>query len=71
MLFKDSLKSTSSSIYIYWDRIADKEMPTTGYVLQAAILGSQKFETIYDGVDLPQVTSFSHTDIVAGGFYNY
>lgn len=52
-LFKDPLKSTNSSVHIYWDRVADKEMPTTGYILQAAILGSQNFETIYDGVDLP------------------
>ena len=52
-LFKDSLKSTRNSIFIYWNRVADKEMPTTGYILQAAILGSQNFETIYDGIDLP------------------
>ena len=37
---KSAELSTPDSLYLYWDKVADKEIPTSGYLLEMAYADS-------------------------------
>ena len=42
-IYKDTEASTKEELVIYWDRVADAQVPTSGYILEMAMYGSLDF----------------------------
>ena len=42
-IHKDTEASSKDVLVIYWDRVADAQVPTSGYILEMAMFGSLDF----------------------------
>jgi hypothetical protein len=63
--------STSSTISVTWDKVADADLPITGYLLEMADFGSYDFKAIYKGANHPATRSFAATNLTSGLKYSF
>ena len=69
MLYKNTLLSNKTAISVYWNKVADTETETSGYLLMMAEYGSQEFKTIYDGTSRPLKLDYTATGLTTGKQY--
>jgi hypothetical protein len=65
-IFKSAAISNQTSLYLHWDKVADKEIPTSGYLLEMAQAFSQDFTIVYNGANLPQETNYLVQNLETG-----
>ena len=58
--------SNQTSLHLYWDKVADEDIATSGYHLEMAEGDSQEFTVVYDGQNLPQGTDFLVDNLTTG-----
>ena len=60
-LQKSSEKSTKTSIYLHWPKVAKEQVDTSGYLLWMATNaeGSDEFVLIMNGTDRPEMNEFN------------
>lgn len=58
-------------ISLYWNRVPDASVPTSGYILESAIAGSEDFKVIYDGTSLGQGFAFNVTNLETNARYQF
>jgi hypothetical protein len=70
--YVDWSRSSKTSLYIYWDPVADPPSPILGYILQIDDgRGSAQFTTIYDGSFVPGQTYFLKSGLTNGLPYRF
>jgi len=70
-LFKNSKLSNETMISLYWDRVPDADVPTSGYIVEMTIAGSEDFKTVYDGTSLGQAFAFNATGLETNRVYQF
>jgi hypothetical protein len=54
---------------LYWDRVANADISTTGYRLEMAIAGIEEFKIVYDGTNNAQQFAYNVTSLETNGRY--
>ena len=70
---KNSERSSKSSVYLEWDKVADQDVPTLGYVLlmSSDTKGSSEFVPIFNGMFRPEVTEYEVKGLITGSVYAF
>ena len=63
--------SNTTSIRVSWPKVADTELPTTGYKLYRDGGNDGQFSIIYDGTHRPGQLSYISTGLITGTFYRF
>lgn len=63
--------SSKTSIGVSWTKIADTELPTTGYKLYRDGGNDGQFTLVYDGTHRPGQLSFVSSSLTTGTFYRF
>lgn len=67
----DWAQSTRTSLYIYWDAVADPAAPVLGYILKMDDGRGGQYSTIFDGSFIPGQTSFLKSGLTTGLKYSF
>lgn len=72
-LQKSSDKSTKTSIYLEWPKVANEQVDTSGYLLWMAsnYEGSNEFVLIMNGTDRPEMNEFDVIGLQSGERYRF
>lgn len=70
-LYKVDSKSTSNSIYVQWDQVADTTTPVTGYRLYMDTGNTGNYFLVFDGSGLPGVLSYNVKNLTIGQSYRF
>jgi titin len=65
-IYKDAVVSNQTQLLVYWDKVANAQIPTSGYILEMAEYGSLDYQVVYNGTNLPQVLSYTVTGLETG-----
>lgn len=70
---KNTGLSSETSIYIEWDKVADEEVETTGYLLWMASnsQGSEEYVLIMNATSRPESNEFLVENLIAGDIYQF
>ncbi len=68
-IYKNSLLSDKTTLSLYWDRVANADISTTGYRLEMAIAGIEEFKIVYDGTNNAQQFAYNVTSLETNGRY--
>lgn len=63
--------SNTTAIAVSWNKVADTEVPTTGYKLYRDGGNDGQFALVYDGTHRPGQLAFISTGLKTGTFYRF
>jgi len=65
----DRSRSSLTSLFVTWDRVAQGDIPIDGYLLYMIVKGSGESSLAYDGSFNPDTTNFLITSLQTGEYY--
>ena len=73
VLTKNKERSSRTSIFLEWDKVANKDVATMGYLLwiSSDAAGTQNFDLVLNGTNRPELTGFEATGLETGASYRF